>query len=121
MSLSGTPPTMADRPLCVQAIPAMTAPAMPRMAPSRPSAAAVAAVIVRRVAPLAPVAVSVRRSGAVSLRIRPTDVASMLSAITMPSAVAPRVKSARPGLRVGLDLHLVGVPELPYGVESARR
>ena len=34
----------------------------------------VAAVIIRLVAPLAPVAVSVRRSGAVSLRIRPTDI-----------------------------------------------
>ena len=53
MSLGGTPPTVAVRPLCVQAIPAITAPAMPRMAPSRPSAAAVVAVIVRRVMPLA--------------------------------------------------------------------
>ena len=98
MSLGGTAPAVAVRPLCIQAIPAMTAPAVPRMAPSSPSAAAVAAVIVRRVAPLAPMAVSVRRSGAVSLRIRPTDMASTLSAITMPSAVAPSVKSARPGL-----------------------
>ncbi len=98
MPLGGTPPAVADRPLCDQAIPASTALAVPRMAPSRPSAAAVAAVIVRRFMLLAPVAVSVRRSAAVSLRIRPTDMASTLSAITMPSVVAPSVKSARLGL-----------------------
>ena len=97
MSVSGTPPAVAVSPLRVQAIPAITAPAMPRTAPSRPSAAAVAAVIARRVAPLAPVAVSVRRSGAVSLRIRPTDMASTLSAITMPAAMARSVKSLRLG------------------------
>ncbi|HTA01277.1 MAG TPA: hypothetical protein VK802_12900, partial [Streptosporangiaceae bacterium] len=45
-----TPPAVADRPPCVQAIAVITAPAVPRMAPSRPSAAAVATVIVRRVA-----------------------------------------------------------------------
>jgi hypothetical protein len=81
MSPGGTPPAVAVRPLCVQAIPAITAPAVPRIAPGRPSAAAVAAVIVRRVALLAPAAVSVRRSGAVSLRIRPAEAASTLSAI----------------------------------------
>src|SRR5215471_16800504 len=102
MSLGGTPPTVADGPLRVQAIPAITAPAMPRIAPSRLRAAAVAAVIIRRVMPLAPVAVSVRRSGAVSLRIRPTDPASTLSAITMPSAVAPSAKSSRLGLEVSV-------------------
>jgi hypothetical protein len=72
-----------------QASPATTASVMPRTAPSRPSAAAVAAVIIRRVVVLAPVAVSVRRSRAVSLRITPTGMASTPRAITMPSAVAP--------------------------------
>ena len=74
---------------------------MPRTAPSRPSAAAVAAVIIRRVAPVAPAAVSVRRSRAVSLRIRPTEAASTPSAMTMPSAVAPSANSLRLG---ALDL-----------------
>jgi hypothetical protein len=48
------------------------------------------------VVPLAPVAVSVRRSCAVSLRIRPTDMASTPSAITMPSVVAPSAISPGP-------------------------
>ena len=67
---------------------------------------AVAAVIVRRVMPLAPVAVSVRRSGAVSLRIRPTDMASTLSAITMPSAAALVTARVR---RRGVGTKLVAV------------
>ena len=96
-SLSGTSPNMADRLLCAQASTAITAPAMPRIAPSRPSAAAVAAVIIRRVPALAPAAVSVRRSRAVSLRIRPTDAASTPSAMTIPSAVAPSANSPRLG------------------------
>jgi hypothetical protein len=76
----------------------LCAAAMPRIAPSRPSAAVVAAVIVRRVVLLAPVAVSVRRSRAVSLRIRPTEAASTPNAITMPSAVAPPANPPRPGV-----------------------
>jgi hypothetical protein len=84
---------VAVKPLRVQTIPAITAPAMPRMAPSRPSAAAVAAVIVRRVAPLAPVAVSVRRSGAVSLRIRPTDMATWTCVV--PGAYANTVSTTK--------------------------
>src|SRR5580693_5410339 len=94
-SETSTSPNVADGLVWVQASPAITAPATPRTAPSRPSAAAVAAVIIRRVLALAPVAVSVRRSRAVSLRIRPTDMASTPNAITMPSAVTPSVISPR--------------------------
>ena len=61
---------------------------MPSTAPSRPSAPAVTAVSRRRVELLAPVAVSVRRSLAVSLRIRPTLMARMPSASAMPKTVA---------------------------------
>ena len=48
------------------------APATPSSAPRSASAPAVAAVSVRRILPVAPVAVSVRRSPALSLRISPT-------------------------------------------------
>jgi len=47
----------------------------------RPTAPAVAAVMDRRVLLLTPTAVSVRRSRAVSLRIRPADIASTPSAM----------------------------------------
>ena len=59
------------------------------IAPSRASAPAVAAVTFRRVVAAAPVAVSVRRSLAVSLRTRPTVMASTPIAMISPSAVAP--------------------------------
>ena len=61
---------------------------MPSTAPPSASAKAVAAVSSRRVKLLAPVAVSVRRSLAVSLRIRPMDMARMPSARAIPNAVA---------------------------------
>src|SRR6266581_1435056 len=61
---------------------------MPSTAPLKPSAPAVAAVRLRRVVPLAPVAARVRRSLAVSLRMRPTLMARMASARTMPNTVA---------------------------------
>src|SRR5690348_17852542 len=61
---------------------------MPSTAPVKPSAPAVAAVMLRRVRPLAPVAARVRRSPAVSLRIRPTLMARIASARKMPNTVA---------------------------------
>ena len=61
---------------------------VPSTAPPRPSAKAVAAVRFRRVRLLAPVAVRVRRSLAVSLRMRPMDMTSMPSARTIPNTVA---------------------------------
>jgi hypothetical protein len=61
---------------------------VPSTAPARASAKAVAAVSSRRVRLPAPVAVSVRRSRAVSLRMRPTDMARMPSARAIPNAVA---------------------------------
>src|SRR6516165_6439749 len=61
---------------------------MPSTAPVKPSAPAVAAVMLRRVVLLAPVAARVRRSLADSLRIRPTLIARMASARTMPNTVA---------------------------------
>ena len=74
---------------------------MPSTAPIRPSAPAVTAVMVRRVQPSAPVAVRVRRSLAVSLRMRPTLMARMPRARTMPKAVAQLKISADDGM---LDL-----------------
>src|SRR5579872_2064080 len=53
-----------------------------------PRAPAVTAVRLRRVKPDAPVAPSVRRSSAVSLRTRPTDMPSTPMAITIPKTVA---------------------------------
>src|SRR5437764_9205303 len=61
---------------------------MPSTAPVQPSAPAVAAVRLRRVLLLAPVAARVRRSLAVSLRIRPTLMARMASARAIPNTVA---------------------------------
>jgi hypothetical protein len=63
--------------------------AVPTRAPSRPRAPAVAPVRVRRVVLAAPVAVSVRRSLAVSLRIRPTVMAITANASSRPKAVPP--------------------------------
>ena len=75
------------RSLRCQATNAAYAPAVPNTAPSNPSAPVVAPVIVRRVQLLAPVAVNVRRSRPVSLRMRPTVIASTPSATRMPAAV----------------------------------
>ena len=58
-----------------------------RMAPSRANAPAVAPVMLRRVVLLAPVAARVRRSLAVSLRIRPTVIPSTPRARRTPAAV----------------------------------
>src|SRR5580704_15549964 len=70
---------------------------VPSTAPASASAPAVTAVIVRRVEPLAPVAARVRRSLAVSLRMRPTDMARMASARKIPKAVAQLMISAAVG------------------------
>ena len=88
-SATGTSPKVTDRLLRAQATPAMAAARVPSTAPSRPRAPAVAPVIVRRVVLLAPAAASVRRSRAVSLRIRPTVMTSTPSAMIRPSTVAP--------------------------------
>ena len=97
---SGRPTTMITRsrygtwvsgcrsPRC-QARSARYAPPVPSSAPRNASAPAVAPVIVRRVVLVAPVAVSVRSSLAVSLRMRPTVMASTPSATRRPTAVAP--------------------------------
>src|SRR5580698_1865138 len=58
------------------------------MAPSRPRPPAVTAVSVLRVKELAPVAARVRRSPAVSLRMRPTDMPNMPRASATPNNVA---------------------------------
>src|SRR5690348_14822213 len=71
---------------------------MPSTAPVKPSAPAVAAVMLRRVRPLAPVAARVRRSLAVSLRIRPTLMARMASARTIPKTVAQLTIVAEVGM-----------------------
>src|SRR5215472_16201410 len=70
---------------------------MPSSAPVKPSAPAVAAVMLRRVVLLAPVAARVRRSLAASLRIRPTLMARMASARTMPNTVAQPMTVADEG------------------------
>jgi hypothetical protein len=57
-------------------------------APRKASAPAVAAVSVRRILFVAPVAVRVRRSPALSLRISPTVMARIASARRAPAAVA---------------------------------
>src|SRR6516165_1705720 len=67
-------------------------------APVSASAPAVAAVSVRRAVLLAPVAVSVRRSLAVSLRTRPMLMARMPSASTIPKIVATAVICAYDGM-----------------------
>ena len=74
---------------------------MPSTAPVRASAPAVTAVIARRFQLLAPVAVRVRRSLAVSLRMRPTVMARMPSARTIPKTVAQLMISDDDGM---LDL-----------------
>src|SRR5580698_7187033 len=63
-------------------------PTTPRRAPRNPSAPAVTAVNVRRVLLDAPVAASVRRSLAVSLLTRPTDIPRTPRAMTIPKIVA---------------------------------
>jgi hypothetical protein len=70
---------------------------VPSTAPLSARAKAVAAVRVRRVALPAPVAARVRRSLAVSLRIRPTLMARMPSASAMPNTVAQLRISADEG------------------------
>src|SRR5262249_25872427 len=72
--------------------------------------AAVVAVMVRRARPLAPVAARVRRSLAVSLRIRPTLMARMASARTMPNTVAQLIMVADVG---ALDLVSTVMPAAP--------
>src|ERR1039457_52244 len=74
---------------------------VPSTAPRKARAPAVMAVRVRRVMPLAPVAVRVRRSLAVSLRMRPTLMARMASARAIPKTVAQLMISAEEG---ALDL-----------------
>jgi len=69
-------------------ITAMYPATMPTTAPMSASAPAVVAEIARRAALPAPVAVSMRRSLAVSLRSKPTLIARMPSASRMPKAVA---------------------------------
>ena len=71
---------------------------MPTSAASRPSAPAVAAVMPRRVRALAPVAVSVRMSPEVSLRISPIVIASTPSATRMPTPVASLRTSSSDGV-----------------------
>src|ERR1700758_5341402 len=71
---------------------------VPSTAPARASAPAVTPVMMRRVQLLAPVAARVRRSLAVSLRIRPTDMARMPSASTMPITVAQSTMVAEVGM-----------------------
>ncbi len=56
-----------------------------------------AAVRVRRVLLLAPVAASVRRSPAVSLRIKPTLIAKMHSARAIPKMVAQLITAEDEG------------------------
>ena len=74
-------------------------------------APAVAAVRVRRVELLAPVAARVRRSLAVSLRMRPTVMARMPRARTIPKAVAQLMISDEVGaLVLGLDGHAAPRP-----------
>src|SRR5262249_34934516 len=75
--------------------------------PVKPSAPAVVAVMVRRARPLAPVAARVRRSLAVSLRIRPTLMARVASARTKPNTGAQVVMVADRG---ALDLVSTVVP-----------
>src|SRR5262249_59353317 len=74
---------------------------VPSTAPVRPRAPAVTAVSARRFQLLAPVAVRVRSSLAVSLRMRPTVMARMPSARTMPKTVAQLMISDDDGM---LDL-----------------
>src|SRR5580693_714978 len=71
---------------------------VPSTAPASASAPAVTPVMVRRVQLLAPVAARVRRSLAVSLRLRPTDMARMPSASTTPNTVAQLMMSAEVGM-----------------------
>ena len=71
---------------------------MPTTAPTSASAPAVAAEMARRAVLPAPVAVSVRRSLAVSLRSRPTLMARMPRASRMPKAVATSRMSADAGM-----------------------
>ena len=82
-----------------QATSVMYAPTVPKSPPSRPSEPAVAAVMVRRTPLLAPVAASVDRSGAVSLLMRPTVMASTASASAMPPEVTARRKRREVRLR----------------------
>ena len=72
----------------------MYAPTMPRIAPSTASAPAVTALMLRRVDDVAPVAVRVRISPADSLRMRPTVIARITSASSMPAAIAALPKLA---------------------------
>src|SRR6266508_3883076 len=72
------------------------APATPRSAPRRASAPAVAPVSVRRMREVAPVAVRVRRSPALSLRISPTVNARMPSARSALAAVGDLVARQGP-------------------------
>src|SRR5580700_9930947 len=87
---------------------------VPSTAPASASAPAVTPVIVRRVQLLAPVAARVRRSLAVSLRIRPTDMARMPSASTTPNTVAQLMMSAEVGM-----LFLVSM-DIPAAAAVAR-
>ena len=87
-------------------------PGLPRGTPRR---AAVAAVMVRRIPLVAPVAVSVRRSRAAALRIRPTVIARTHMATSAPSPVACQRTASRPVLRLSrLD------EEAGFGRELAR-
>ena len=91
---------------------------VPSTAPKNPSAPAVAAVIVRRVHPLAPVAVSVRRSPAVSLRMRPMLIARIASASTIPNTVARSMTSYPGG---ALDFVSMLIPETSAAMKRALR
>ena len=88
-SAQGTCANVPPRLVGAQAMIAAKATNEPSTVPRSARAPAVALVIARRVRRDAPIAASVRRSLALSLRIRPTDMASTPSAISIPAAVAP--------------------------------